>query len=120
MKKILYIWIIIAVILVGSLTFIGYKLTSENKPYYDLETKLMDAAKIYFGQYPEQLPDNHKTISSYKLIQNDFLDSIDINEEKCRGYVTVTKDYIFYEYEPFIKCENYMTKKYDSSLEGSS
>ena len=113
MKKILIVWIIIAVLLVGSLTFIGLKLTAKNKVYYELENKLTESAKIYYGQYPGHLPSTSLTITSDKLIKNNFLEALTLDKETCIGYVAVTKNGLFYKYQPFIKCENYTTKKYD-------
>ena len=37
MKKILYVWIALAIILVGGLTFIGVKVKSQNATYTEIE-----------------------------------------------------------------------------------
>ena len=41
MKKILYVWIALAIILVGGLTFIGVKVKSQNAPYTEIEKELV-------------------------------------------------------------------------------
>ena len=115
MKKAFVAMIVIAIMLVGGLTYIGFSLKSKNKDYYNLENKLMDSAKVYCGQYPGLLQTNNLTLSSEKLIGENFLDNLNHGEEACVGYVVVSKNGIAYDYKPFIKCPNYETKKYDAS-----
>lgn len=113
MKKSLILMVIIAVVLVGSLTGYGLYLKNTNGTYYDLEKKLAEAAKVYYGQYPGYLPAKRVTIKSQKLIDENFLEEL----EDCSGYVVVTKSGIAYQYKSFIKCKDYMTKKYDAQEE---
>lgn len=40
-EKILYVWIALAIILVGGLTFIGVKVKSQNAPYTEIEKELV-------------------------------------------------------------------------------
>ncbi len=118
MKKIFFPMIIIAIVLVLGLTFIGYSLSTKNKVYYDLEDKIESSAKGYYSQYPEEFPNSKTLITSVKLIESNFLDNLTNSEENCEGYVIVTNVNNFYKYKPFIKCEHYITKKYETSKEG--
>ena len=111
MKKTFAVMIVIAVMLVGGLTFIGFYLTNTNKEYYELEKILEDAAKRYFGQFPGELPSKSRAMSSSRLINEEFLEEFD---KKCSGYVEVKKSGNFYNYKAFINCPNYTTKGHKS------
>jgi len=107
MKKNLIAMIIIAAMLVGGLTYIGFYLSKTNQEYYELEKALEDAAKQYYGQFPGELPSRSRSISSARLINERFL--AEFNEE-CSGYVEVKKSGNFYNYKAFVNCPNYTTK----------
>ena len=47
MKKMIIIWIIIAITLSGSLLFIGYNVKKHNQEYLTLENDLVEAADVY-------------------------------------------------------------------------
>lgn len=113
MKKILITWIIISVLLVGGLTYIGMNLKIKNKDYYEIEERLTEAAKDYYSQYAEKLPAKEGFITSNTLMESDFLSNLNYKNEKCTGYVKVTKTYLLHEYKSFIKCNDYTTKKYN-------
>ncbi len=120
MKKILIIWFLISLLLVGGLTFIGINLKSKNKEYYELEDRIRNAAKDYYAQYPNELPINEVIITDEKLIEHNFLNNLNYNNEICRGYVLVKKTYLLHDYIPFIKCSNYNTKNYNEEHEGGN
>jgi len=129
MKAIYVIWFIIAFILVGMLTLYGFLLQSKYGEYYALEKKLTTAAEKYYEQYPNYLPAKSASIVSEKLIESNFLKPLqlwenlsEINEvgsyvDQCSGYVLVLKSGFKYQYKPYIKCEKYITKKYNDKYE---
>ena len=101
MKKILYVWIALAIILVGGLTFIGVKVKSQNAPYTEIEKELVFAAQSYMGQFISEMPASQTTISYKKLL--------DI------GYVFIKKNLATFDYKAYIKCDKYTTKDFDES-----
>lgn len=110
------IWLIIMIILVVSLTLIGYLLNKKNGTYYDLEARIESSARSYLAQYPEKHPEGTLILTAPDLIENKFLNNFTALEEKCNGYVTVKKVSISYSYTPYIKCEKYQTKKLNEDL----
>ena len=114
MKKTFVAMIVIAVMMVGGLTFIGYYLSTANKEYYEIEKTLENAAARFYGQFPEQFPASSTTITAAQLINTGFLDEI---KDDCTGYVEVKKSGRFYNYTAFIDCDNYTTRKYDANLD---
>ena len=122
MKKTFIVWLFIAIILFGGLTLYGFLKQSRFGDYYDLEAGLASAAKTYYEQYPNYLPAKSTSITSQKLIEENFLDKLELSKvnsesETCTGYVLITKQIVTYEYEAFIKCPDYITKKYDLNYE---
>ena len=120
MKKMLTIWIIIAILLVSVLTYMGVNMKNKNGDYYNLEKKLTSAAKVYYGQYPNQLPASELVITSTKLLKENFLEDLNNGIEVCNGYVVVKKSAMSYNYKSYIKCDIYSTKNYDSNLFGEN
>lgn len=110
------LWLIIMIIMVVSLTLIGYLLNKKNGAYYDLESKIESSAKAYLAQYPEKHPEGILILTAPELIESKFLNNFKIEEERCNGYVTVKKVSISYSYTPYIKCEKYQTKKLNEDL----
>lgn len=108
------IWGVIVIILVGLLTAMGFMLKGKNEKYEKVEERLKEATSSYVDHnflYPE---DNEKLkILSKDLIDNDFLklEELKVDNDVCTGYVILTKDMV-YEYDAFIKCNNYTTKGY--------
>ncbi len=118
MKKILIIWSLISVLLVGGLTYLGFNLQNKNKNYYKLEERLKTSAEDYYSQYPNELPANKKAITVPRLIETSFLMEFKNQNEDCKGYVVIKKNLLSHDYKPYIKCSNYETKGYDSTNEG--
>lgn len=112
MKKILYVWITIAVILVGGLTFIGIKIKNQNSPYTEVEKELVFAAQSYMGQYISEMPSSQTTISYKKLLETGLIKE---NEYDCDGYVFIKKNLATFDYKAYIKCDKYTTKDFDES-----
>ena len=99
MKKILYVWIALAIILVGGLTFIGVKVKSQNAPYTEIEKELVFAAQSYMGQFISEMPASQTTISYKKLLDNGL----------------IKENLATFDYKAYIKCDKYTTKDFDES-----
>lgn len=113
MKKILGMWIVVAVLMVGTLTYVGFKLTENNKIYKEAENNLKEAAEGYAGYYPNILK-NNLIIKNEELIEKGFNKEIKVYTEKCDGYVLIKRQGVIYKYKPYIKCKEYTTKGYKS------
>lgn len=116
MRTISIIWGSILVCIVIGLTIIGFIYKNKTQKYEELENKIEEATKKYVDQkflYPEK-GDTLK-ITFQELRDNDVIDSLNIEEEECNGYVIVSKKEEVYQYDPYIKCANYKTKKYQES-----
>ncbi|MDD2409341.1 MAG: hypothetical protein PHD03_01305 [Bacilli bacterium] len=116
MKKIVYTGYAIVIILVLGLTVIGLNLKAKNQDYYDLEKRIEESAKLYYSQFPDKFPSKETTITSDKLIEINFLKNMKLLNDECKGYVVVTKVYMYYEYAPYVKCKNYETKDFNDSI----
>jgi len=108
------IWGVIVIILVGLLTTLGFMLKGKNENYLKVEKRLKEATSSYVDHnflYPEG--DEKLKILSKDLIDNGFLkyEELKVDNDVCTGYVILRKDMV-YEYESYIKCNNYTTKGY--------
>lgn len=112
MKKILIVWIIIAVLMVGGLTTYGFLFNNQNKPYKTLEHDLQEAAEGYMGMYPAYLLSTNK-LPNEEMLKSGYSKELIVNNEKCEGYVEITNAGGVYKYKPYIKCKNYQTKGYE-------
>lgn len=110
-QKILWIiWGIIVVIVIILLTILGFMLSKNNQKYHDLEDKLKEAGEKYSTEnfiFNENIKEF--TITSEEL--GDYIDSLEVDNDKCTGYVKVTYD-VAYEYKAYIKCNKYTTDGY--------
>ena len=112
-QKVLWIiWGVIVIILIILLTIIGFMLNHKYEDYHKLENKLKVAAEKY-GNTEFIYRDG---VSSYKITSDEllgtiYLDNLDIENDKCTGYVTVKLNGA-YEYKAYIKCGKYTTKVY--------
>ncbi len=112
MKVAYIIWTILIILLVGLLTYLGFTYKNKLKPYKDLETKISAAAKKYVELkflYPEE--GQVITIELKDMIENEVISDLSYEEESCDGYVKLSYNGI-YNYNSFIKCDNYVTKGY--------
>ena len=113
-KMLFVIWGVIVVILVGLLGVMGFMLKGKNAKYEKVEKRLKAATSSYVDHnflYPEG--DEKLKILSKDLIDNEFLkaDEMKVGKDICTGDVILKKDMV-YEYDVFIKCDNYTTKGY--------
>ena len=113
MKKIYFVWTLIIVLLLSVVTFIGFKVVNKNKIYKNLENDMEVVVSKYLGQYIEEYPKNgSKTVKIADVIDKGYELNMNINDDMCDGYVVVKKVSIAYEYDGYIKCNNYVTKGY--------
>ena len=101
MKKMIIIWVIIAITLSGSLLFIGFNVKKHNQEYLTLENDLVEAADVYIKTKDITLMDT--------LVEETILNSELKDKLKCDGYVTIKKSLSKYEFKPYIKCDGYET-----------
>lgn len=85
---------IISILLVTSITFIGYTLTNGNDKYYELEKEILINAKSR---------DNQDIYVNFELL----------NKNKCDGFVVRESSLFKDKYKAFIRCKDYKTYNYD-------
>lgn len=82
-----------------------------NKSYVDLEIKLENSAKKYISDKDIVINGEYK-ISYNTLKSYGYINSLEINNDKCDGYVMVKNvDNINY-YNGYLSCESYETLNY--------
>lgn len=117
MKKLTIVWIILIILLVTTLGIIGINVSKRTKPYKALESDIVKAMKMYYGQDTnlKKLPTTNKThkvtigeLESFGINVNNI-----INGDTCEGYGIVTGETVSHSYKAYIKCENYTTNNYD-------
>ena len=120
-KKLLkYIIIGFIVVIVGIILLIVVKqLFFSRVSFVKLEEKMENAARKYYTEFPELLPETDKetvSISIEELVNNGNLKSLDKlvkpKDASCQGSVTVTKNGNYFLYSPYLECTNlYKTKR---------
>lgn len=112
MKKRLVIWIVVAIILVGGLTVLGFLIKKKNSPYRALEKELEKQAIALVGEKPSYAQSISK-LTVQDLENNNYKVEMKVNDDVCSdGYVVVTKNMGFLDYKGYIKCHNYTTHGY--------
>ncbi len=119
MKKILTIWIIVAVILVGTLTTFGIMIKNQDKDYKNLENKIQFEAQSYYGAKPIELKDG-AYISISDLKKEGYEINTSVNGDTCTGYVLITSQMSLLKYNPYLKCEKYTTNGYNPLYDTNS
>ena len=116
MKKMIIIWVFLAVGLVGTLTFIGLQFQEDIKAYRGYEKDIIESAQIYMEINKPTLDVGESLqININKLIKEKFLNTKEVGEDICDGYVIITKKYDKIDYSSYIKCEEYTTDGYKNS-----
>lgn len=111
MKKIYIVWGFLIVLLLGLVAVFGM---SYNKEYKNLESTIEDVVAKYLGEHLNEYPTSGKAkIEITDVIKNDYSLSLEVEDDKCEGYVIVSTASVGYKYEAFIKCNNYITKGYE-------
>ncbi len=95
--------------------------TAEANEYYqNAEKNLSEVAKSYVNNYYASLEDGNRVIVTLKTLKAyHYIDDINVyhNEDKCSGYVIVKKDNENIIYAPYLKCDQYTTNDYLSTLD---
>ena len=89
MKKILIIWTVFAVLLVGTLTTVGFAIKKQNKEYRSLEEKIKFEAQRYYGVKPVELKAG-AYISITELKNNGYEINNVINGDTSNNFPNVT------------------------------
>lgn len=117
MKKLTTLWIIVIIILSCALLIVGLKITSLKKPYKDLESDIVEAMKMYYGQDTnlKKLPSNNQkskvTIGELESFGTNINNII--KGDECDGFGIVTGKAVSHTYKAYIKCKNYTTSNYE-------
>ena len=111
MKNILVKWSFMAIFLVLALTCMGLFIKKQNAPYIKLERELKDKASHLIGEYPALLKDDNKiTLEEFDNYNYDI--NMEVNHDKCDGYIIVNKNMGILKYKSYIKCNKYTTHGY--------
>ena len=115
-KILIFIGVLIIFIIIFSLIFGRNKLKRETT-YFDLEDKLLTAAKKYVNDNPKLLPKTEEETNKINLdtlINSKYLDtliSIDNENVKCNGYAQLIYKNKKNMVVPYLKCGKYYETK---------
>ena len=107
----LLLTLLFVVIMISSL-YGSYSNSTRNKDYFELENRLVEAAKKYVVannidlEYPKEVSYNTLYNSGY------ITDLLDSNGHSCNGYVRISKEDIIPLYKAYIECRDYQTKDF--------
>lgn len=113
MKIISIIWGMFLVTLFIIVTIFAVKFKSNSKKYLELGEFFSSKAKEYVEDnnfYPEK--DKILKISKSDLIDNEYLEELEVDEDICEGFVIVSNEEN-YEYKAYLKCDKYISAKYE-------
>lgn len=113
MKIISIIWGMFLVTLFIVITAFAFKFKNNSKKYLELANEFSKKAQKYVEDnnlYPEK--DSILKISRNDLIDNNYLEKLEIDDDKCDGFVIVNNKEI-YEYKAYLKCDKYISAKYE-------
>lgn len=111
MKKVLVLWILVAIFAFGGITYLGFVIKKENEPYHQLEKALEKQAIALTGSIPSFLAGGKK-LTFEDLNKNGYTVNRTVNGDFCDGYVLIEQSMSFYKYIPYIKCSKYTTHGY--------
>ena len=115
MKKVTIVWAFIVLSLFAALTTYGILFTKQNKAYKELEKDLAEAGKKY-GEIDfvyDNVGETGINVSFDDLKKEGLIETLEVEEDKCEGYVKIYKSDFVFEYKGFVKCSKYTTKGYD-------
>ena len=112
MKKMTIIWGMMVISIVLVLTFIGFTYNKKLKDYQAFEDKLTKACEKYVSENDLIKEDTKELkINMKDLKKNKYIDKLEVNQNKCNGYVLVVIDKDT-SYQAFIDCGKYQTEGY--------
>jgi hypothetical protein len=110
-KKFIIVWLFFVRTLVSCFLYIGLKKDNKYKEYYKLENNLKESTSVYMSTNGFELSNG----DSMKIDINDlvpaFADTHDTKNDKCEGYVLVSKDNNKVTYKTYLTCNEYKTLK---------
>ncbi len=113
MKKMIIAWILIAILLFGTIYFIGIRVNKEYKDYRDYEADLIESATVFLNINERKInAGEKKKITVAELLKSGALSTNKINDDECDGYVTVKNNGVNYDYKAYIKCKKYTSVDY--------
>ena len=113
MKKLSIVWGILLVLIFGMLTAFGILYTKKVKPYKDMEKNLVDLTKKYVEiEFSYTQNGEVTTITLEQLKAVSLIEELKHDDEVCKGYATIKKNGVAYEYKGYVKCNDYTTKGY--------
>lgn len=113
MKSMTIIWGMMIVSIVGVLTFIGFTYNKKLKDYQAFENKLVKVCEKYVDDNKLINEETKKLKVNIKDLKTDkYIEKLEVNDNKCVGYVTVIETKSNIEYEAFIDCGKYKTEGY--------
>lgn len=113
MKVISIIWGMFLLTLFIIVTIFAFKFKSNSKKYLELGEYFSSKVKEYVENnnlYPEK--DSTLKVSKNDLIENEYLEELETNDDVCDGYVIVSYKEN-YEYKAYLKCNKYISSKYE-------
>ena len=117
MRKLTFLWIIVIIVLIIALSIIGINISKKTADYKALESDIVDAMKVYYGQDTnlKKLPKEKETvlIRIEELISFGIDIKTDINNDKCNGFGIVKSNGVSFNYKAYIKCNKYTTSNYN-------
>ena len=111
-KKYIFAWIFFVVTLLGCFLYIGFFKNKQYKPYYDLESSLEESASIYMSTNGFELVNGDSMKVDIKdLVDSGFAEKSNVKDDKCEGYVLISKDNNKVKYKTYLTCSTYKTLK---------
>lgn len=116
MKKMMTAWLFLCFLIFGTLYYIGFTYMQSVKDYRALENDLVESAQLYMDINKIALKFNEKLlIKGDTLLDETYINDMEVEEDTCEGYVVVKKGFTEYDYLPYIKCKDYTTVDYDKN-----
>lgn len=98
----------------------GTTMNGENKvsSYSEAEGAVVDSLKGYRAdKYKKKDIDGTLIVTVNELISGGYLKTIVLDGTNCSGYGVISKNGSSYDYESYVRCGNYTTPGYTSSLD---
>ena len=114
MKKTVIAMILFSLIMVGTLTFVGFKFQDSIKEYRNLEGDIEESGQFYVELKDLKLKVGETYRVNLKtLLEEKMLKTLEVGEDLCDGYLIIKKNISDYDYNAYIKCEEYTTVDYE-------
>ena len=118
--ELLAVIVVLAIIAIIAIPNIISGVSSSRESTYKLNENAIDeASKIYLANNSDLLPVNNSysnVILLSELVDNNYIRQVEVNSNVCEGYIIVTSKEEQLLTKPFIKCGNYETLGYKSSI----